>query len=90
MAFCKFEWSHEDQYRSNDGRGPLTARILCVSFDKVTMERFGPKGGRRTRFELPLKFFLSPRCGWKVSTLTGNKNDAQDIHDQRDYSGRPG
>jgi hypothetical protein len=62
----KFEWDQNDRYRSNDGDGPLVARILCATNKAVTMERWTPKSPRRrTRFELPLKFFTSPRCGWR-------------------------
>jgi hypothetical protein len=67
MAYLKFEWDHDARYRSNDGKGPLTARILCATTDEVTMERWSNEHGKRTRFTLPLKFFLSPRCGWRLT-----------------------
>jgi hypothetical protein len=62
----RFEWDQNDRYLSNDGKGPLTARILCVTQDTVKLERWNKSRIRgHVRFELPLKFFVSPRCGWK-------------------------
>jgi hypothetical protein len=59
-----FDWDQNDRYLSNFGEGPLRARILCATDKTVKMERW--KGsGRRVRFELPLKFFQSERCGWR-------------------------
>lgn len=60
-----FEWSREDRYRSNGGRGPLTARILCATNKTVTMERWADGAKHVTRFELPIKFLSSPTCGWR-------------------------
>ncbi len=65
-------WSPDDVYRSNNGHGPLRACILSVSNGLATMERWPIKGGRRTRFELPVKYLKSPRCGWKPLTEKGN------------------
>ena len=62
----QLDWSQEDRYRSNDGIGPLTARILCASNTEVKMERWNRNWRKAVRFVLPLKFFLSPRCGWKL------------------------
>jgi hypothetical protein len=61
----RFEWDQNDRYRSNNGVGPLLARILCVTDKTVKMERWPEKGAGRTRFELSIKFFRSPRCGWR-------------------------
>ncbi len=61
----KFEWDQNDRYVSNNGSGPLLARILCATSKTVTMERWRVDGKKVHRFELPLKFFLSDRCGWK-------------------------
>lgn len=60
------DWSQEDRFLSNYGKGPLTARILCATDKTVRMERWRGKGRYRStvQFELPLKFFLSPACGW--------------------------
>lgn len=60
-----FEWDQTDRYRSNDGAGPLTARILCVTNDEVLIERWHHRASKAKRFRLPLRFFLSPRCGWR-------------------------
>jgi hypothetical protein len=66
----QFEWTHEDRYRSNDGKGPMVARILCATATTVKLEQWNEKrpDGRRTRFELPLKFFCSRKCGWAPVT----------------------
>jgi len=63
----KFEWSQEDRYLSNDGRGPIMARILCVDGKIVTLEKWNSKSKkpRKEAFPLSLKFFTSDRCGWK-------------------------
>lgn len=60
-----FDWSHEDRYISNDGKGPLVARILCVSRGVADMERWPLRGGARVRFTLPVKFLRSTSCGWR-------------------------
>jgi len=62
----KFEWSQEDRYMSNDGRGPVMARILCVDGKIVTLEKWNSKSQkpRNETFRLSLKFFTSDRCGW--------------------------
>jgi hypothetical protein len=60
----RFEWAKEDRFRSNYGSGPLVARILSATDKDLRMERWPQSGGRKTRFTLSLKFFLSPRCGW--------------------------
>lgn len=64
----QFEWTHKDRYRSNDGKGPLVARILCATDTTVKLERWNEKrpDSRRTTFELPLKFFCSRLCGWRA------------------------
>ena len=66
---ASFEWNHEDVYLSNNGRGPLKARILCATDKTVTIEWWkkpGRKNQKRTRCKMPLTFFNSPRCGWKL------------------------
>ena len=62
----KFEWDQNDRYASNEGKGPMVARILCATDKTVTIERWRVNGKQVRRFELPLKFFLSDRCGWKL------------------------
>lgn len=54
-------------YRSNNGRGPLEAKVVEIAQDedRIVLERRHKKARRNTTiFELSLKFFLSPRCGW--------------------------
>lgn len=65
----EFEWDQNDRYRSNGGKGPLTARILCVARGVAQMERWrGAEGeGRSQRFQLPVSYLKSPRCGWRKS-----------------------
>ncbi len=54
-------------YRSNNGKGPLMARIVRVVGDVATMERWNPsRPRRREQFTLPLAFLSSPHCGWRV------------------------
>lgn len=60
------EWDSTDIYYSNNGAGPLMARILYATNDTVHMERWHLTGQARRRFELPISYFLSPRCGWKL------------------------
>lgn len=61
----EIDWSITDRFRSNDGTGPLTARILSVSRGIVRMERWRNDPKKTVRFELSERFFLSPRCGWR-------------------------
>jgi hypothetical protein len=66
---AEFDWSQHDRYI--DSGGKLIARILCVADGKVWMERW-PKGGTKcTRFDLPIEFFRSPRCGWQLTRTPG-------------------
>jgi hypothetical protein len=67
-----FEWSHEDRYLSNYGRGPLMARVLSATDKIVVLERWNSKNKRPTKltFPLSLKFFTSPRCGWRKVSST--------------------
>jgi len=54
-------------YLSNNGRGPLEAKVIEISQDedRIILERRHKNAHRNTAiFELPLHFFLSPKCGW--------------------------
>ena len=55
-------------YLSNNGRGPLEAKIVSIAVDDdtVILERRHKNARRNTSvFELSsLRFFLSPKCGW--------------------------
>lgn len=54
------------EFVSNDGKGPMRARILEVTEAGVAMERWHVNAKRNTAyFVLSLEFLLSPRCGWK-------------------------
>lgn len=57
----------EARYRSNDGKGPLTARMVDVTEDSFVMERWSSRTpSRKTKFEIPIWFLLySPRCEWR-------------------------
>jgi hypothetical protein len=63
----KFEWRTEDRFMSNNGSGPLMARILCIAGGVVRLERWNRKepSKQRSTGEVSLKYFTSPRCGWK-------------------------
>ncbi len=71
------EWDLHERYRSNGGRGPLTARILCVSDGVVRLERWRKEGARPTRFELTERFFLSDKCGWKLAAPQPSERDKE-------------
>jgi hypothetical protein len=60
-----FEWDLSDRFRSNHGAGPYSARILSVANGVATMERWRNSPEKTVRFELPLDYLLSERCGWK-------------------------
>lgn len=55
---------HTDTFRSNNGTGPLLARVLFIDNGIATMERWRDGGRRITYFELPGSFLRSPLCGW--------------------------
>ena len=62
----QFEWDSDKIFVSNNGAGPLAARILCVADGVAKMERWNKKRPvNRTRFTLPVWFLSSPQCGWK-------------------------
>lgn len=79
----QFEWSHEDRYLSNNGRGPMMARVLCATDKIVKLEKWNTKSKnpRRESFPLSLKFFTSPRCGWKKAAP--HSNGAGETHDKQ-------
>lgn len=61
-----FTWCESDRFKSNGGHGPLVARIVDEKGDSLIMERWNAKSPkRRTTFVLPVKYLMSPRCGWK-------------------------
>jgi hypothetical protein len=54
-------------YLSNNGKGPLEAKVIEIAQDenRIVLERRHKNARRNTAiFELPLNFFLSPKCGW--------------------------
>lgn len=59
-----FAWSTSDVFVSNNGAGPLRARILCIADDVAQMERWPARGGRAFTFSLPVRYLVSTRCGW--------------------------
>lgn len=59
-----FAWDQDDRYLSNDGDGPLVARILSTTDRTVRLERWCGDGPR-IQFDLKISFFLSDRCGWR-------------------------
>lgn len=63
----QFEWSHEDRFRSNGGKGPLISRILCATDKYLKMELWNErsKNPQRRQFKLSAKFLSSPSCGWR-------------------------
>lgn len=62
-----FKWSPNDRFRSNDGKGPMVARILAETPKYLEMELWNErsKNPRRRQFKLSAKFMASPTCGWK-------------------------
>ena len=69
MDDLEFDWGGSERFRSNNGLGPLRARILCIADGVVTMERWaGDKQERAkkfVRFDLPLSYLKSKSCGWR-------------------------
>lgn len=64
-----FDWSGDDRYENNNGSE--YARILAVhkinGTWEVRMERWKRRrAARRTGFAIPLRFFLSKSCGWRL------------------------
>lgn len=63
----ELDWGPEDRFRSNGGRGPLRARILCVCDGIARAEYWDERkpNGRRTRFEVSERVFIQPKPhGW--------------------------
>lgn len=60
------DWSMNERFRSNNGKGPLIARIVSKTEDTLTMERWYEKRPHsiRVQFQLPAWFLGSPTCGW--------------------------
>lgn len=68
----QYDWGTEDRFRSNNGNGPLTARITHVSGEMVHIVWW--KGVRepddhtnkKRAVSLSAKFFFeSKSCGWR-------------------------
>jgi hypothetical protein len=56
-------------YRSNNGAGPVMARVLSADDAAVTLERWNGQWDERdsrvrTQFTIPMSFFLGKTCGW--------------------------
>lgn len=65
---AKFSWDTRDRYRSNNGRGPLVARILSCTDTHITIEHWPEHNpGMTAQATLTLRFFLGPTCGWRCS-----------------------
>ena len=60
-------WDKETIYVSNEGRGPLRARVLDVNQRRARLERWDKKSpNRRTLFSLPAWFLWEAEaCGWR-------------------------
>ncbi len=54
-----------DHFTSNNGSGPLLARITGIAQGVAYMERWKNGSTYKTAFTLPVRYLLSPRCGWK-------------------------
>lgn len=53
-------------YLSNNGRGPMVARLISVRDGVVSMQRkSNVKATHWVNFTLSEKAFNSPSCGWK-------------------------
>lgn len=62
----RFDWDTSDRFISNNGTGPLIARILAVADGKARMERWHRRNPKRTtQFELMIRFLQSTACGWR-------------------------
>ena len=62
----QFDWGTEDRFLSNNGNGPLEARILSIANGVAKMERRNRGGGGLpVRFTLTERFLQSPHCGWR-------------------------
>lgn len=62
-------------YRSNNGKGPLEAKVVSIAVDEdtIVLERRHENARRNTAiFELSLRFFLSPKCGWVRTQALSN------------------
>ncbi len=60
-----FNWSQEDRYRSNGGKGPLIAKITHVDSEGIHL-LYGVGSKFNSSTCLSEKYFLSKRCGWKL------------------------
>lgn len=62
-------------FLSNDGAGPLSARLLWIAGDTARMKRWrGREYDKSTKvvyFELPVRFLSSKKCGWKQIEAIG-------------------
>lgn len=57
----------DEIYRSNNGKGPLRARILKWQDGWLTLERWNRRRPeRRMKFMLPERFWMSDGCGWRI------------------------
>lgn len=56
--------------RSNNGCGPLHARVMAIHSDgSVLLQRWNSKTAHSRRhvtpFSLPMSYFSRPTCGWR-------------------------
>lgn len=63
------DWDVTDRFISNNGAGPLVARILYVGDGVAHLVRTRKMHGAfSVRFELPISFLKSKSCGWRRVT----------------------
>jgi hypothetical protein len=60
-----------DEFLSNHGAGPLTAKIVRIVGSTAIM-RHTSDVQQEKEFELPLRFLDSPACGWELRTVSQN------------------
>jgi len=53
-------------YVSNKGRGPMRARVESIKDGRAVLLRLDTKRAR-IRYIVPVHFFLSPSCGWRLA-----------------------
>jgi len=72
------DWSKDDLWQGNYGKGPLMAEILSVHNGTATMRRWTETGRKQTRhriFKLNIDALLNEKTGWrKVQKCTTLKS----------------
>jgi hypothetical protein len=62
----QYDWGQHDVYKSNEGSGPLTARITHVSDGVVHLKIKHPRNNNEQAGKVKASLFFAEKTGWRL------------------------